>query len=302
MTGFRGSEGAVGRDEFMAAVSRSPIEQSASHGSGEFVTVAGIKTHYRHAGIGPTLVMLHGQLPGSCVDVEWADNVERVAEAGFSVWAPDLVGFGKTDNPADYSIEARIAHARAFIERVEPTRYALWGCSMGSYIGCRIALDDPRVDKLILMPSSVLPPPLPGAVPQSAGSPLSSVGAAVQSYTPSLQNARNLLKLVVMNPPRLTEALVQRFYENSAGKNAEAEHGRRSAPRPKPLYEELKRLTARCFLLWGADDPASIAERALLLQRAMRDAELHVLPNCGHWPQVDQPERCIDLVGAFLRS
>ena len=278
------------------------MQQDALRGSGGFVTVGGLKTYYRHAGSGPTVVMLHGQLPGSCVEVEWAAMIARFADAGFSVWAPDLAGFGQTDNPTDYSIEARIAHARAFIAHVNPGRYAIWGCSMGTYIGCRIALEDPRVDKLIIMPSSVLPPPLPGAALQPGRPPPGSVGAVVQGYTPSIENARALLKMVVVNPAMLTEELVRLFAENSSGKNAEAEHGRRAAGRPPPLNTALGKLKAETLLLWGADDPASVPERALLLQRLIPGAELHVVRDCGHWPQVDQPARCFDLVDAFLRT
>src|SRR5262249_5394541 len=81
----------------------------------DFVTVAGLRTHYWHAGSGPVLLMLHGQLPGSCVAVEWGDQVQRFADAGYSVYAIDEAGFGQTDNPRDWSIETRIAHARAFV-------------------------------------------------------------------------------------------------------------------------------------------------------------------------------------------
>ena len=89
----------------------------------EFVTVAGLRTHYWHAGNGPVLLMLHGQLPGSCVAVEWGDQVERFADAGYSVYAIDEAGFGQTDNPPDYAIETRIAHARAFVDHIAPERY-----------------------------------------------------------------------------------------------------------------------------------------------------------------------------------
>jgi pimeloyl-ACP methyl ester carboxylesterase len=268
----------------------------------EFVTVGGLKTYCWRAGSGPALLMLHGQLPGSCVEVEWGENVARLADAGFSVYAPDVAGFGRTDNPADFSIEARIAHARAFIDRFKPLSYSIWGSSMGTYMGCAMALEDPRVDKLIVGPSSVLPPPLPGAAPAPGGPPPGSVGAVVASYQPSLENARALLNLVVVNRAALTERLVRDFYENSTGKNVAAEHGRRAAGRPRSLLPELGRLRNKALLLWGADDPASAPERALLLQRTIPGAELHVLRDCGHWPQIDQPDRSFELVRAFLRA
>ncbi len=267
----------------------------------DFVTVAGLRTYYWHAGSGPTLLMLHGQLPGSCVAVEWGDQVARFAAAGFSVYAPDIAGFGQTDNPPEHSIETRIAHARAFANHFEFTRYSIWGSSMGTYMGCAMALADPRVDKLIIMPSTLLPPPLPGA-PMSSAPPPGSVGELVMSYTPSLDNARDVLNRVLINPAARNDARVKLFLENSNGKNIAAEQGRRAAGRPTPLHPELHRLKNRSLLLWGADDPNSVPERALLLQRAIPGAEFHVLPNCGHWPQQDQPDRTFDLVRAFLQT
>lgn len=54
------------------------------------------------------------------------------------------------------------------------------------------------------------------------------------------------------------------------------------------------------LLLWGADE--SLHERALLLQRAIPRADLHVLQGCGHWPQAARPDRTFDIVNAFLRE
>jgi len=265
----------------------------------DFVTVAGIRTRYWHAGSGPALFMLHGQLPGSCVATEWGDNVQRFADAGFSVYAPDLAGFGQTDNPPDYSIPARIAHAKAFIDHIAPERFSIWGSSMGTYKGCAIALEDPRVDKLVIMPSTILPPPLPeGAV--SVVPQRESVASMVRNVTPTLDLTRRVLNRVMSNKARITDELVRLFYENWKGKGEEAERERERIGRAPPLHRELHQLKNRALLLWGADE--SLAERSLLLQRCIPGSELHVLQGCAHWPQVDQAERTFEIVSAFLHS
>jgi pimeloyl-ACP methyl ester carboxylesterase len=263
-----------------------------------FATVNGLKTHYLHAGTGPTLILLHGQLPGSTAAIEFGATVDHFASLGYAVYAPDLAGFGLTDNPPDHAIETRIAHARGFIDFVAPPRYAIWGCSMGTYIGAQIALDDPRVDRLIIMPSNVLPPA--ATTPARAGQV--NVGALVQGYTPTPENARALLSLVLVDHARLDDELVRAFVAASSGKNEAAEHGRRAAPRPKPLYGELQHLKVPSLLLWGADDPGATPERALLLLAAIPGAELHLLRQCGHWPQYDQPARTFHLADDFIRT
>jgi pimeloyl-ACP methyl ester carboxylesterase len=262
-----------------------------------FATVGGLRTHYLHAGTGPALFMLHGQLPGSSAEVEFGANIDHFAAAGYAVYAPDLAGFGLTDNPADFTIEARIAHVQAFVAFTGASPRAIWGSSMGTYIGGSIALRDPRVERLVITPSSVLPPP--GTAPRSAAG--ERFGKDIHDYTPSLEAARALLSQVLVSHPP-SDALVQLFYSMSTGKNEEAERQRRAIGRPRAIYGELAALRAAAFVLWGYDDVAATAERGLALFGGLPRAELHMLHRCGHWPQHDQPERTRRLVGDFLRA
>jgi pimeloyl-ACP methyl ester carboxylesterase len=266
-----------------------------------FAAVGGLRTHYLQAGPtdgrAPAIFMLHGQLPGSSAEVEFGANIDHFGAAGYAVYAPDLAGFGMTDNPADFSIEARIAHMQAFIAFTGSVPRAIWGSSMGTYIGCLIALRDPRVERLVITPSSVLPPP--GTAPRSAAG--EKLGHDIHDYTPSLEAARALLSQVLISHPP-SDALVQMFYSMSTGKNQEAEKRRREAGRPRAIHGELGPLTASSLLLWGHDDLSVPGERGLLLFDGMPRAEFHMLHRCGHWPQLDQTERTHRLVGDFLRA
>jgi pimeloyl-ACP methyl ester carboxylesterase len=60
------------------------------------VRVNGVTLHYIRAGRGPTLLLLHGW-PEFCQT--WAPLMHRLAARGFDVIAPDLRGFGDSDNP-----------------------------------------------------------------------------------------------------------------------------------------------------------------------------------------------------------
>src|SRR5215470_20068869 len=61
------------------------------------VTVSGdVRIHYVVGGRGPAVVLLHG-FPQHWR--EWHLIIPRLAEAGYTVLAPDLRGFGLSDKP-----------------------------------------------------------------------------------------------------------------------------------------------------------------------------------------------------------
>ncbi|MEE9144994.1 MAG: alpha/beta fold hydrolase, partial [Candidatus Binatia bacterium] len=98
-------------------------------GKGEYLTVDSIRTFYIKAGSGYPLLLIHGGSPGACLAVNWGPNIEPLAESGFTVYAFDQAGFGRTDNPTDHSLEYRVAHARSFIDALKLDHFHLVGNS-----------------------------------------------------------------------------------------------------------------------------------------------------------------------------
>ena len=264
--------------------------------TGEYIEIDGLKTFYIRRGSGPPLVLIHGAAPGACAAVNWGENIDFLASAGFTVYAFDQPGFGRTDNPEDYSMESRVKHARAFIDAMRLDRFALMGNSQGSYIAARIALDDPRVDGLVLVSSGTLAPP-----GSAESTELSREHAErLASYTPSVENMRKMTLKTLYNPERVTEELVQERYAMSTGKNFEANARRRGSAPPRPVWEDLGGLSMPVLIVWGAHDGGVGLDRSLLLLRAIPGAELHVFDRAAHWVQWDQAERFNLLVRDFL--
>jgi epoxide hydrolase A/B len=61
-----------------------------------FVSTNGIRMHYAEAGSGPQVLLCHG-FPESWYS--WRHQLSTLAEAGFHAIAPDLRGYGQTDQP-----------------------------------------------------------------------------------------------------------------------------------------------------------------------------------------------------------
>jgi len=262
----------------------------------EYIQVNGIKTFFVKAGSGHPLLLIHGASPGASSLVNWKLNIEPLATAGFAVYVYDQPGFGYTENPSDHSIEYRVTHAKGLINVLDLDRLHVVGNSVGGYIAARLALEDKRVRSLVTTTSGSLSPQ-GSAESQSMAKKHSD---ELREYEPSLENMRKLTLGTIFNKELVTEELVRERYEMSTGKNYEAQLQRRSAPRQRPIYDELSQLSVKTLLLWGNNDRGVSVERGLELFRRVPNAEFHLFDRCAHWVQWDKASRFNELVSSFL--
>ena len=263
-----------------------------------YIDADGLRTFYVKAGDGFPVVLFHGAAPGASAQVNWQLNIEPLAAAGFTVYAYDQAGFGRTDNPADLSIEYRVRHAKAFIDALKLDRYHVVGNSVGGYIAARLALEDARVGRFVTTTSGTLAPK-GSAESQTLGQKHSE---ELREYVPSLENMRGLTLGTLFRKELVTEELVRARHQMSVGKNQEAALLRRGAPPPRPLFNELPDLKTKTLLLWGAQDRGVSVERGLLLFQLIPRAEFHLFDQCAHWVQWDQADRFNDLVAGFFNN
>jgi pimeloyl-ACP methyl ester carboxylesterase len=247
-------------------------------------------------GSGYPVLLLHGQWAGSSASVAWGRTIGPLADAGFTVYALDQAGFGGTERPDDASIARRLEHVLAFVEELGLDRLAVWGCSDGSYLAAKLALERGGVDALILMASGSMASNGSGHLSDSSHNFLEQM----RRYEPTRASAESILRQLIVNPECVDDALIEEALKTSSGDNLEAHRARMSVGRPEPLLHDLQYLKPATLLLWGLKDQVPV-EKGLDLLRALPNAEMHVLQRCGHWIQRDQPDRANDLVIRFLQ-
>jgi len=116
--------------------------------------VDGIKTFYIKEGSGHPLLLIHGGAPGACSLVTWKPNIAYFAASGFTVYAFDQPGYGYTDNPKDYSLEYRAAHAKSFIDKLGLDRFHMiaqsrGGVGLGEEDGCPRCDTNPGTNRCV---------------------------------------------------------------------------------------------------------------------------------------------------------
>lgn len=244
------------------------------------------------------VVFVHGN-PGSSRD--YADLVEQLGES-VRVVAPDMPGYGKADRPRDfsYTVEAYADHLQGLLEQLNVRRAHLALHDMGGLWGlCWAAAHADQVRSLILFNMGVLP----GYTYHKFGRLWRTPLLGELSYAITTRGMFKRL-LNADNPRPLPEAFLDRMYDDSdRGLQRAVLAHYRATPDPAGIsvrYASVlapRRLPA--LVIWGAGD-AYVPVRYAQRQREWFDAEVHELPEIGHYPMIEEPDLVRKLVSDFV--
>lgn len=150
---------------------------------GATVRANGVATNFLEAGSGDPVVLIHDSGPGVSAYANWRLTLPELAKE-LRVLAPDMVGFGYTERPADasYNLQTWVDHLVGFLDALGISRASIVGNSFGGAIALALASQRPeRVDKLVLMGSVGVPFPITEGLD------------AVWGYKPSFEAMRGIM-------------------------------------------------------------------------------------------------------------
>jgi haloalkane dehalogenase len=124
-----------------------------------YVEVEGLRIHYVDVGENEseTVLMLHGEPSWSFL---YRRMITIVSGAGYRVVAPDIVGFGKSDKPAemsDYTYQRHVNWMTAFMKELDLKNITLVCQDWGGLIGLRLAAEHEERFKRITAANTGLP-------------------------------------------------------------------------------------------------------------------------------------------------
>jgi haloalkane dehalogenase len=103
-----------------------------------YVEVDGMRVHYVDEGEGPTVLCMHGEPSWSFL---YRHMIPVFVAGGCRAVAPDLIGFGKSDKPADredYTYARHVEWMSKWLEAVDLTDITLVCQDWGALIGLRL--------------------------------------------------------------------------------------------------------------------------------------------------------------------
>jgi len=259
----------------------------------EYIEAGGYKLHYFEAspsnGSGETpLVLVHGL---GARGEDWSAMIPALAEKGFHVYVPDLLGYGRSQRPdVDYSISLEEATVVQFMRAVHVARADVGGWSMGGWVAMKLALDHPEmVDRLIVYDSAGV------YFPATFGPEL---------FTPSdVTGVRKLIAILTPKPRNVpdfaAEAMVRKLQANAWVVNRSTA----SMISGRDLLDfRLHNISQPMLIVWGAQDeliPLASGER---IHKSVPQSVLNIMEGCGHLAPAECAKPVIESTVEFLRA
>ena len=255
------------------------------------VIVGGHRLHYEVEGPadGPVVVLVHG-LGGRAED--WRNLAPYIAKAGFRVYLPDLIGYGRSQKPRDfsYSVHDEAQVVSGFLDALRLQQVDLGGWSMGGAIVQHIAADHPeRVRRLMLFDSAglfVLPAWDTGLFTPSNPAQLDQLDALLMPHPPNVPGfvARDILRVSDHRAWIIHRALDTML----TGQDA--------------TDKLLPQLKMPVLILWGGEDKITPPSLGETMHQILPQSEFDVIPGCGHLAPGQCAPQMAPMVVQFLKQ
>ncbi len=246
------------------------------------VTVAGNRVHYYAEGPaqGQVVVLVHG-LGGRAED--WRELAPYLAKAGYRVYLPDLIGYGRSARPAEfsYSVPDEAAAVVKFMDALGLKQVDLGGWSMGGWIVQRIASEHPeRVKRLMVFDSA-------GLHDKPAWD--------TRLFTPANPDELDQLDaLLIPHPPKVPAFVARDILRISRQRAWVIHRALETMLTGRDATDDLlPQLKMPVLIAWGAEDHITPLSQGERMHSLVPQSKLEVFPGCGHLA----PGQCAGQIG-----
>jgi 4,5:9,10-diseco-3-hydroxy-5,9,17-trioxoandrosta-1(10),2-diene-4-oate hydrolase len=272
------------------------------------IEVQGLTIRYFEAGNGdPPLLLLHGN-GESALDWFWA--FPQLA-AMHHVYAPDFPGAGQSSKPnRTYSVEFLTQFVLDFAQALNLERLILVGNSLGGLVALRLALSAPeQVAALVLVDSSGLGYAVNPLLSQMT-LPVYGEAAIALSKPPLNAKLRVWARtaLLFANPQKAPQewlAVQEQMTQTPGFLEATLSSLRAQVSlfsQHVVVLDDLPRLQMPTLVVWGAQDLVFPKQQAEAAVSRLQKGQLALIPNAGHLPHMEQPDRFAEAVIQFLST
>lgn len=281
--------------------------------TGRTVDVRGIATYLEEEGSGDPVLLLHGSGPAIDAALSWRPVIPQLA-ANRRVVSIDMPGYGKSaplDGPD--TPENVAAHLEGLLDELGIDRAAVVGHSRGGRLAVEFAIRSPhRLSSLSIIGSGSV---APGGHVNEDGTFTAAAIALVnfgRDGDTSYERLRAAYNTQLYAEANLPDDVLRQAYDDSVASGV-TQHfvEQMKANDPLNYYHKqdvaafrakLESIQLPTLVVWGREDECSDYHRGLSLVDILPKVEFVILPQCGHFVMVDQPDRYAAIQNGFLDS
>lgn len=267
----------------LQSLTRARLAYNGFHS--EYTTIQGNRIHYYEGGsvTGAPVLLVHGL--GSRAE-DWANLMPQLKNAGFHVYAIDLLGYGRSARPVDatYSVPEEAQYVETFLSQHVTVKVNLVGWSMGGWVAMRVALDKPQsIGRLVLCDAAGI-----------RFEPDFTPGDLEPTTIPAVQK---LYRLLMPQPTQVPEFLARDMIRRFERVNWVVDRSARSMFTGADLLDgRLGALQMPTLIIWGKQDHLIPLATGIAMHQQIPQSVLEIYDGCGHLA----PGQCADSVGPRL--
>ena len=274
----------------------------------QFVTLHGHRRAFVKVGSGPAVLLLHGL---GCDHTTWDAVIEPLSRH-YTVIAPDLLGHGQSDKPrADYTLGGFANGMRDLLTVLGIDKATVVGHSFGGGVAMQFAYQFPeRTERLMLVASGGLGLEVSPGIRAISTPGFHQVMGLLT--LPGIRHAgRAGLRALAATGLSLTRDLgeVANIYETF--RDPKARHAVRHVVRAVVDWQgQIVTMVDRAYLteampmwvVWGRNDTVIPVRHANRAAEVAPTARIEVIPDSGHFPHKDHPQRFAQILHDFVRT
>ncbi len=256
------------------------------------------------------LVLVHGGGVDSAM-LSWREIMNSMPEQ-YSVYAIDLLGYGKSDKPEGMMGESfyqkHIATVESVVDQLHLDKFVLSGLSMGGAISIGYALKNPdKVTALIPVDSWGLVSKMPMHSFYYWCVNTSLLKTSFHLFAKYRWMVKWSIKYsLIGDSSKISEAFVDELFTLCQIPNPEQamqDFQRSSLTKygTIPDYtERLRELKMPVLFINGVKDSFVKAKDADRASRSVKNGQLHIMKGCKHWSQKERPEEYVEVVDTLI--
>ena len=262
----------------------------------KFMTLNGIKIHYRDEGVGTPIVLIHGTGASLHTWNDWTKDLVK----DYRVIRLDLPAYGLTgqDPQNRYSSKDYVDLLDAFLTELKVDQFHLVGNSLGGLISWLYASYHPeKVEKLVLLDPSGFPFKNTPMVIKMAKTPV--LNNFIRYVTPRSFIEKNIQE-VYYDPTLIKASTLDRYYDLTlyeGNRDAFIDH---AFIEREDYRDRLSLIKAPTLILWGENDAWIPVSDAPKFKAAIENAQVVIMPETGHVPMEEKPKESLAVVADFL--